>query len=384
MLNESVAFSFSLAVMSMSVDVGLISRSKRLRHLMLGPPPEEDRVFYHNIWFRGHNNPRYAELLPRLERLDPFLVLCSDRRVLRGVQFRVLRASRALRHKAVFALASRRYRGMLTTDTEQIPYFGGAIVADVDDPKFSKREASLLNRPNVAAYVVTAERAAERFQKLGVRKPHYVIPQGVSLRSASERLVNEVADRHRKVGEIIIGYVASSLLLPEDPGGRNPLFNVSHLLDLWQEIQGRLPQARLWLVGRASNRLRRQCEDRKDILLFGRVPKDEVLSYVANFDIALYPRTEDQGIQAAKVAEYLGAGVPTVSYDYRVTQNLKDTGGGVTVATPGEFVEAVIRLGQDRAAREEMAARAKAAGQALDWDVLASRYEREILARHLS
>ena len=60
----------------------------------------------------------------------------------------------------------------------QHPHFDGPIVADVDDPFFTEREVELLKSPNVAAYVVTAEHAAQRYEELGVRAPWHVIPQG--------------------------------------------------------------------------------------------------------------------------------------------------------------------------------------------------------------
>jgi hypothetical protein len=122
---------------------------------------------------------------------------------------------------------------------------------------------------------------------------------------------------------------------------------------------------------------------RDDIVLFGRLPREQALATAANFDLALYPRTKDQGIQAAKVGEFIGLGVPTVSYDYKVTENLRETGAGVLVPTPREFVDAVVRLGEDDAARNEIAAAARRAGKELDWDVLAKRYEEEILDRWL-
>jgi glycosyltransferase involved in cell wall biosynthesis len=108
-----------------------------------------------------------------------------------------------------------------------------------------------------------------------------------------------------------------------------------------------------------------------------------VLAYVANFDVALYPRTQDQGVRSAKVAEYMGLGVPTVSYDYRVTEVLRETGAGILVREPREFVEAVVALATDLERRAQVAAAAAAAGHELDWDVLARRYEREILDRYL-
>lgn len=353
-----------------------------LRRLFTGPAPAPDRLLFTSIWFRHHNNPRYAELLPRLARLDGYLFELSDMRVPRGLQFRALRASRPAWHRLVLGSGSRRYPGLFTADNEQIPHFHGPVVSDVDDPWYTPREVNLLNRPNVTAYVVTAERAARRFEELGVNKPWHVIPQGVSLSSVSEGGVAAVRDRRRDA-EIVVGYMAAHLLSARDRGGDSPLYNVDHLLDLWDEIHQREPNARLWLVGGASDRVRARCRGREDILVVGRLPRDRVLDYVANFDLALYPRTADQGIQAAKVAEYMGLGVPTVSYDFEVTSVLRETGAGVLVGEPREFVDAVVRLAGDVAARGALAEAAGRAGRKLDWEVLARRYEEEILDRHL-
>ncbi|MDQ3161338.1 MAG: glycosyltransferase [Actinomycetota bacterium] len=354
---------------------------RRLRELIAGAPPDPTRVFFTSLWFKGHNNPRYAELVPRLARLDGYLITVSDRRVPRGLQYRAFRWSRGVRNPALFGLANRRYRTMFTADNEQLAHFAGRAVSDVDDPTFSSREVALMRRPTLAAYVVTAERAGRRFQSLGVDKPYHVIPQGVSLSSLRDDLVAAAVARRRS-GELVVGWMSAHLLATEDRGGDSSLYNVEHLLELWDEIHARLPQSRLWLVGGASERISTRVAGRDDILLFGRLPREEALATTSVFDLALYPRTEDKGIQAAKVAEFIGLGVPTVSYDYEVTENLRETGAGVLVGTPREFVEAVVRLALDEPARAELAAAAKRAGAELDWDVLARRYE-ELLDLYL-
>lgn len=354
---------------------------RRLRELIAGPPPASERVFFTSLWFKGHNNPRYAELLPRLSRLDGYLLTTSDERVVRGLQYRAFRWSRRVRNPALFALANRRYRTMFTADNEQLAYFAGPVVSDVDDPTFSQREVTLMQRQNLMAYVVTADRAGRRFQALGVEKPYHVIPQGISLSSLREDELAQAAAR-RRPGELVVGWMAAFLLSREDRGGDSSLYNVEHLLELWDAIHDRLPQARLWLVGEASERIRTRVRGREDILLFGRLPREQALATASSFDIALYPRTEDKGILAAKVGEFIGLGVPMVSYDYEVTENLRETGAGLLVATPREFVDAVVQLGENEPARRELAAAAKQAGAALDWDVLARRYE-ELLDRYL-
>jgi len=354
----------------------------RLRQLITGPPPTRDRIAFTSIWFRHHNNPRYAELLPRLRRLDGYLFVLSDRRMPRGAQFRALDRGKPAWQPAVLGALSRRYPALFTADNEQIRHFRGPIVADVDDPRFTEREIALLNRPQLSAYVVTAERAARRFEALGVQKPWHVIPQGVSLSSLTEDGTAHVRAK-RKNGEVVVGYMAAHLLSADDRGGDSPLYNVDHLLELWDEIHAREPRARLWLLGGPSDRVRARCAGRDDIVLFGRLPREHVLDHVANFDLALYPRTADQGIQAAKVAEYMGVGVPTISYDFEVTSVLQETGAGVLVGGPREFVDAVVRLADDTAARGALAEAAGRAGGDLDWDVLGRRYEEQILDHYL-
>ena len=356
---------------------------RRFRDLLAGPHPDPNRIFFTSLWFKGHNNPRYAELLPRLTRLDGYLATASGERIKRGIQYRAFRWSAPVRNPALFALANRRYSAMFTADNEQIPHFAGPIVSDVDDPFFRPREVELLQDPNLKAFVVTADRAGRRFQDLGVDKPYHVIPQGISLRSVKPELVASAAGR-RAPGEVVVGWMAAFLLSGDDRGGKGPLYNVDHLLELWEGIHSGLPSGRLWLVGEPSERIKKRVEDRDDIVLFGRVPREQALAIAANFDVALYPRTEDTGIQAAKVGEFIGLGVPTVSYDYEVTENLRESGAGVLVPTPRDFIDAVVHLGVDDPARLELAAAAKRAGAALDWDVLARRYEEEVIDRYLA
>ncbi len=353
-----------------------------LRRLVTGPAPAPGRIFFTSIWFKGHNNPRYAELLPRLERLDRYLVTCSDDRIVRGVQYRAYRWSRAVRYPTVMRMAHRRYHSLFTADNEQIPAFPGPVVSDVDDPFFTEREVELLSSPNLSAYVVTAERAARRYESLGVQKPYHVVPQGISLSSVTPELIAS-ARAKRAQGEVIVGYMAAFMLTADDRDGAKALYNVDHLLELWDEVHRSAPEARLWLVGGASDRVRERIGVRDDIVVFGRLGRDEALAHTANFDIALYPRTRDEGIRAAKVAEYMGLGVPTVSYDFEVTSELRETGAGVLVGSPREFVEAVVHLIRDANARKAVANAAAAAGRERDWDVLARRYENEILDRYL-
>jgi glycosyltransferase involved in cell wall biosynthesis len=349
----------------------------RLRELAAGLPTP-DRVALLSIWFHGHNNPRYAELLPRLARLDACLLRLPDARVPRGVGFRAFVMSKPLLLRTVLPRAARRYSNLLSLDFEQLPRWPGAAVMDADDPFFTPREVELLASPAVRAYVVTAETAARRYETLGVEKPWVVIPQGVNLEAATPERRAAAAAR-REPGAVVLGWMAAHLLTGEDRDGDNPLYNVDHLLELWEAIHERVPPARLWLVGEPSERLRARLAGRRDIVLFGRLPREEALAVASCFDVAPYARTADQGVRAAKVAELLGLGVPVVSYDYDVTANLRETGAGLLVADRRAFVDAAAHLLDDPAARAPLAAAARRAGAELDWRVLARRFALEVL-----
>jgi glycosyltransferase involved in cell wall biosynthesis len=357
-------------------------REVSLAQVLRGPAAAADRVFHHGIWFHGHNNRRYAALFPRLERLDASLLRCSEKRLPRAVQYKGLWLARGLRHRVVVRAASRRYKWLLALDPEQVRFFAGRAVVDLDDPRFSMREAALLNHPRVAAYVVTVERAARRYQDMGVRTPYIVIPQGFERSLLVDADVQDVARRFKRPGEQVVGYVAAWLGTGEDALDQ-ALYGIDHLLELWDALAPRVPGTRLWLVGAPTERARRRLQGRADVLLVGRVPEAAVLSYVRNFDVALYPRTVDQGMQAVKVAEYMGLGVPTVSYELKVTEVLAHAGGGLLARSASEFVEAVARLLADRELHGRLARAAREAGAQLDWDVLAERYQRDVLDRYL-
>lgn len=351
------------------------------RQLAFGSPAR-DRVALFSIWFRGHNNPRHAELLPRLGRLDACLLRLPEQRVARGIGFRAFRSGRPVLHRALFAPAARRYTNLLTLDFEQLAHWPNAAVMDADDPFFSEHELALLRRPSLKAYVVTAESAARRYESLGVDKPWVVIPQGVNLAAATPELRAEAAAEKRP-NEVVLGWMAAHILTTGDRDSDSPLYNIDHLLELWDEIRSRVPHGRLWLVGGPSERVTERLAGREDVKLWGRLPRERALAVASQFDVAPYARTEDTGIRAAKVAEFIGLGVPTVSYDYEVTANLRETGAGLLVPDGRSFVDAVVRLMTDAEARGEIAEAARRAGRDLDWDVLAARYEREVLDAYL-
>jgi hypothetical protein len=55
-----------------------VSNVLPIRRLFVGPAPAPDRIFFTGLSYRGHNNPRSSQFLPRLERLEgPDVAECA-------------------------------------------------------------------------------------------------------------------------------------------------------------------------------------------------------------------------------------------------------------------------------------------------------------------
>ena len=143
-------------------------------------------------------------------------------------------------------------------------------------------------------------RGTRRREAVG-RHPAGRQPQGCDRRAAR----SEAAAR-KQPGEVVLGWMAAHLLTEGDRDADNPLYNVDHLLELWDAVHLRVPHARLWLVGGPSARLIARLAGRDDVVLFGRLPRERALAVASQFDVAPYARTQDQGIRAAKVSEFIG------------------------------------------------------------------------------
>ncbi|MFI2369175.1 glycosyltransferase family 4 protein [Streptomyces sp. NPDC018833] len=333
-------------------------------------PP--DRIFHSNIWFSGAN-ARYESLLPNLSRVDNYLLRCADTRLLRGIQFRLLHATSPLYGRYLFGRAARTYRHGFITNVRHIRHAHFPVVVDMDDPFFTAEEVSLLRSPQVAAIVVTNEPAAEHYRELGVQTALRVIGQGVTPTPLDSSLVQQVR-RRRAPGELTVGYVAAWHMTGEE-AGPNAAYDTDHLIDeIWPAVRTACPQARLWLVGNIGAALRRKLHSRGDIELVGRVPQTHVASYLAEVDVAVYPRRIQHRRAAVKLSEYIGAGVPVVGYRSVPTELVSCTGAGIVADTREEFVRSLVRVLCDTDLRTRLAENAVAAAPDVDWRVLAQRY----------
>lgn len=352
----------------------------RFRELFgFGRRPATDRVFHTNVWFRGHNNPRYAQLLPRLGRVDNLLIVLSDVRWRRRAQFTIVRRLQPMVLPALARLAGRRYRAMLATNTAVVRRFGGPVVVDMDDPVFTRAELAVLRSPNVAAIVVTSDRIRQAYEEHGVTCPIEVVGQGIATVVDASRRRRSTSDD----GTVVVGWIAPWLRLDGDPSAAEPLFNIQHLMDdLWPAISAACPQAQLRLIGRPGPRVRARAAGDPTVQLVGPLAQSAVPGALQALDLAVYHRRDPELRERIKITEFIASGVPIVAYDQPSTKVVEELGVGSLAHTSAEFIAAAVRLIDDADLRRTLADNAAAHAPAMSWDHLAEKYE-AVLDRYL-
>ena len=127
--------------------------------------------------------------------------------------------------------------------------------------------------------------------------------------------------------------MAAHLLTDGDRGAEGPLYNVDHLLELWDEIHARAPRGRA-LARRRAERATAHAGSRAATTssctagcrASGRSPRRPP---------STSPSTRARRTPASarpRSRELIGLGVPIVSYDYEVTADVREAGAGLLVA----------------------------------------------------
>jgi glycosyltransferase involved in cell wall biosynthesis len=339
------------------------------------------------LWFSTHNNPRYADLFPRLDPLVRFYkVTLSRRRVLRGLQYRLWQAfSDKLIYPGVLRYLGQRYGTLFTVDCHQIAAWPRheSVVIDIDDPVFSQTEVQLLNLPQVKAVIVTTEKAKMMFEQSGVARPIWVIPQGVSMEQIDPYKIQKIRTQFKGDRDVVIGYHAPTLTLSSDgpSRARGDQDDLDFLFAALEKAREAEPRIKLWLFGEPSESVKKYAGEGRAawVKLFGYLPLSDLLNYISNFDIGVYPRTwsPPPGRFSVKIAQFMACGVPVVSTGMDEAFIIDEAQCGIVCASQEHFSQVLLDLVLTPERRTELGKSGQAyATTNLNWSKLIRRYER--------
>src|SRR5262245_24689787 len=308
----------------------------------------------------------------------------SHRRIIRALQYRIWHAlSRILIYPSAIRYLGRKYETLFTTTTDQIPVWPKekSVIIDLDDPYFTAEEVKALNLPQVKAVVVTTARAKNIFREMGVTQPIYVIPQGVTVGQVDPAKRRDIRARFKRVGDVIVGYHAPSLTMMADGSRRTrgDQDDLDFLFTALERARESEPRLKLWLFGDPSEALRTHVMNGRTswVKLFGYVPFSEMLNYLSDLDIGVYPRTwsPPPGRFSVKIAQFMACGVPVVCTDLDEGSILHEASAGIICQSEEDFSRALIDLARSPDKREALGRAGKNYAETkLDWSVLTPVY----------
>ena len=220
---------------------------------------------------------------------------------------------------------------------------------------------------------------------MGVVRPVHVVPQGVPVGQTDSQKVAAIRREFKKENDVILGYHAPTLTMAADGSNRrrSDQDDLDFLFRAFDEAQKSEPRLKLWLFGNPSEELKKHVDQGRQasVKLFGYVPFSEMLNYLANVNIGVYPRTwtPPPARFSVKIAQFMGCGIPVVSRELDESFIIKEARCGIVCKTQRDFTEALVELARNEEKRVAFGEAGRCyAERNLDWSVLVPIY-REVL-----
>jgi glycosyltransferase involved in cell wall biosynthesis len=361
-------------------------------------PPKSDRpIVWTEPWYRdGYNNIRYTSLLPRLKSVKTIYQF----RYQTGWRGRLWKAydqsipgrywTRGISYSYRLRLLGKQHKTLLCTGhLDKIRHFPGWVIVDEDDPSFSQDRMDLLNHPNVAVVVTSSELLRNKLIEHGLRKPCQVIPSGVDFSQINPIVVQKLSNQYGKGPEdIVVGYAIPEILTDEDPqvihSEGEKLRSVSFLFEVMERVWMDKPDVYLWLIGNPSRSVIAWASAHPKVRLLGYVPHQELLNYIANFDIAVYPRRIDfGGRHSIKLLEFMACSCPIVSTSVSESFQVVESACGLFANDINSFAICILQLARNPELRHKLGRYGLEYAKNFDWNVIAQRYENDVIVPFL-
>jgi glycosyltransferase involved in cell wall biosynthesis len=222
---------------------------------------------------------------------------------------------------------------------------------------------------------------------MGVVRPIHVVPQGVPVSQTDPRKVAAHRSELKNENDVILGYHAPTLTMAADGSNRrrSDQDDLDFLFRAFDDARKSEPRLKLWLFGNPSEALKKHVDQghKASVTLFGYVPFAEMLNYLANVDIGVYPRTwtPPAGRFSVKIAQFMGCGIPIVSRELDESFIINEARCGIVCRTLEDFTGALVELTRNE---EKRAAFGEAgrnyAKKNLDWSVLVPIYKEVLMS----
>lgn len=271
------------------------------------------------------------------------------------------------------------YRWASLTDYKSCLKLKTNCVVHLDDPEFSKQEIARLRSivkskatlGHNVSIIVTNDSNRHYVLKHLPGSSVKVIPQGFTdsdLQTLSEN----------KFSTFTLVYSSPYIDYLGDKHELHPAWNAIHLIDtLLPEISNKLPGVQVCLIGRIGSNAQKRLACFSNVLCLGLLTQSETARMLRKCHVGIYPRRIDNFRSVQKPYEYLGAGLPTVTYELQDTEVVKRLQIGVSVNSDNKFIDAIRLLSSNNEQYLAYVKRVNEVRGEYNWRHLAQRLDEE-------
>jgi hypothetical protein len=275
--------------------------------------------------------------------------------------------------KRAFKRRCKRYAWYHETSPQKGP-FSTSEILHLDDPTYSDKELSRLSmwenglkEKNLKAQIICTNSYTRDWLK---SKLHYaqvsIIEQGFS---QSELGLN-------KFKEFTCVYSSPYIHYKGDAHGEHTTWGCTTLFDeIIGPLNGTAPYIKFHLIGELGKEAKRKLSRFSNSYSHGLVSQSTNQEIIERCHVGIYPRTFDHRRSMKKIFDYIGAGIPIVTFDLVDSEIVKKRELGLVVRSSTEFVQAVINLHKDKSLYNQIVNNALKERGNFMWSALAEKLE---------
>jgi hypothetical protein len=251
-------------------------------------------------------------------------------------------------------------------------------ILNIDDPQYNTKEHNhilswednLRSNGSKSIIVTTNTYTKLYLENLKINSPVHIIEQGHNSISGRSAIKNS---------RFSCVYSSPYIDLGNDKHGNHPTWGSRlFITSLIPMLIKRDPEIEIHLIGRVGKQASDYLKKYRQVIVHGMKNYEDNFTIISKCHVGLYPRQFDNQRRVLKVYEYLGAGVPVVTFELEDTKMVKEKKIGISVKTPTEFIEAIINLKQDHNLYSKFLRSIELCGDENSWTTLAIQYDNMI------
>jgi len=217
------------------------------------------------------------------------------------------------------------------------------VIMHLDDPVYTENErerlgqllTKVLQGGKQLRVACTNQYTKEYLDTFLPSRNSIIVPQGhsSSKKEINFNILEETSDKRFRVG-----YISPFIDTKGDKHEGHEAWDATHLLsDLLPKIL-EIKHIEIHLIGRLGKNAEKIVSGIENVISYGLIPIDSVTHVLSRLDLGLYPRRKDNFRSVHKITEYIGAGIPILSYKLIDTSLIDEYGIGKCVNMPDSFI----------------------------------------------